>query len=173
MLRLLRLTHSQHNPNAFFSSRTHMEERTTLTREESAWICSQQQVLQVEIQVDWTCAVCLSGNETSDSGGASENVVGLPCGHRFHNSCIRKWLHNGSARCPLCNWDTRCVFRKTASTISRNPADVGASGGAGGVADAVMRRPVSFAAVTLQARRRRMRRLPRCPTMLNVPGVFE
>ncbi|CAH8528546.1 unnamed protein product [Schistosoma mattheei] len=28
----------------------------------------------------------------------------LPCGHGFHEHCIRKWLDTGAFECPVCRW---------------------------------------------------------------------
>merc|ERR1719193_952911 len=41
------------------------------------------------------CAVCLC--DFNDG----ETVTRLPCGHRFHHSCVQAWLRR-SNRCPLC-----------------------------------------------------------------------
>ncbi|CAK9032267.1 RING finger protein 145 [Durusdinium trenchii] len=30
-------------------------------------------------------------------------VVRLPCGHDYHDFCIKKWFTTGNHRCPLCN----------------------------------------------------------------------
>ena len=45
-------------------------------------------------QSDDDCAVCLGGL-------LNRSVLYTPCGHCFHNKCIRKWLtkHDG---CPMC-----------------------------------------------------------------------
>ena len=51
-----------------------------------------------------TCIICLQGNSESLKDH-SEKMEQLPCEHRFHEACIRKWLtqhqnkHNG---CPVC-----------------------------------------------------------------------
>lgn len=44
------------------------------------------------------CVVCLENfvNE--------ELLVGLPCGHAFHQQCIVVWLAGGKHWCPLCRW---------------------------------------------------------------------
>eukprot|EP00438_Fugacium_kawagutii_P018836 Skav210764 [mRNA] locus=scaffold3955:45994:46593:+ [translate_table: standard] len=42
-----------------------------------------------------SCAICL------EKGGEEE--AQLPCGHRFHKACIRKWLVFEHLRCPMCN----------------------------------------------------------------------
>jgi len=42
------------------------------------------------------CTVCLSKFEAHDS------VVALPCQHRFHRSCVAKWLSECRRMCPLC-----------------------------------------------------------------------
>eukprot|EP00873_Tetraselmis_striata_P022774 jgi/Tetstr1/443038/TSEL_031097.t1 len=43
------------------------------------------------------CAICL------DAMTVGENVRMLGCGHRFHQPCLRKWLHGkGECVCPMC-----------------------------------------------------------------------
>lgn len=44
------------------------------------------------------CSIC-----HDEMDGTAE--AQLPCGHRFHKACVRKWLISGSLRCPLCNHD--------------------------------------------------------------------
>eukprot|EP00927_Polykrikos_kofoidii_P065122 TRINITY_DN60914_c0_g1_i1.p1 TRINITY_DN60914_c0_g1~~TRINITY_DN60914_c0_g1_i1.p1 ORF type:complete len:269 (+),score=21.51 TRINITY_DN60914_c0_g1_i1:116-922(+) len=44
-----------------------------------------------------SCTICLASYET----GASLRV--LPCGHRFHTSCVDQWLLEQSNTCPLCS----------------------------------------------------------------------
>eukprot|EP00438_Fugacium_kawagutii_P001883 Skav221265 [mRNA] locus=scaffold1935:29276:29719:- [translate_table: standard] len=41
------------------------------------------------------CAIC------HDEGGEEE--AQLPCGHRFHKACVKKWLITQHLRCPMCN----------------------------------------------------------------------
>ncbi|CAK9052944.1 unnamed protein product [Durusdinium trenchii] len=43
---------------------------------------------------DRTCSICLCEIEQED------DAARLPCGHTFHTSCIREWLHR-STYCPL------------------------------------------------------------------------
>jgi len=42
------------------------------------------------------CSVCLASFECDDV------VAVLPCRHRFHRSCISKWLAECRRACPLC-----------------------------------------------------------------------
>jgi hypothetical protein len=44
-----------------------------------------------------TCAICLEELSSGSLGGR------LPCGHVFHDGCVRGWLDNGhsQARCPM------------------------------------------------------------------------
>ncbi|XP_053284461.1 E3 ubiquitin-protein ligase RNF103 isoform X2 [Pleuronectes platessa] len=44
------------------------------------------------------CVVCLE-NFVSD-----ELLMGLPCGHAFHQQCIVVWLATGQHCCPVCRW---------------------------------------------------------------------
>ncbi|XXQ35886.1 RING-type domain-containing protein [Plasmodiophora brassicae] len=45
---------------------------------------------------DSQCVVCL------DDYSSSDDLLVLPCGHHFHNNCIRTWFTNHE-QCPLCN----------------------------------------------------------------------
>ncbi|KAM4733061.1 E3 ubiquitin-protein ligase RNF103 isoform 2-T2 [Anableps anableps] len=60
-------------------------------------------------QVDWSgwpsdmlpcseCVVCL------ESFVNEELLMGLPCGHAFHQQCIVVWLAGGKHWCPICRW---------------------------------------------------------------------
>eukprot|EP00438_Fugacium_kawagutii_P007109 Skav222882 [mRNA] locus=scaffold1102:118141:118440:- [translate_table: standard] len=42
-----------------------------------------------------SCAICLEEKQ--------EEEAQLPCGHRFHKACVKKWLTSHYLRCPLCN----------------------------------------------------------------------
>lgn len=41
------------------------------------------------------CAIC------TDTIKKNDNVIGLPCGHLFHNDCIEKYLEDNNT-CPIC-----------------------------------------------------------------------
>jgi hypothetical protein len=45
-------------------------------------------------QVHYDCSVCLGGLK-------NRSVLYTPCGHCFHNKCIRSWLTNHET-CPMC-----------------------------------------------------------------------
>lgn len=65
--------------------------RTALSSGEIDQVCRARQGVEME-----TCAICF------DEGGLG---VGLPCGHPFHEACIRAWLHKGGMTCPLCCYE--------------------------------------------------------------------
>lgn len=44
------------------------------------------------------CAVCLEELQDGD------DLLQLPCAHRFHCSCVSPWLEN-SSHCPCCRMD--------------------------------------------------------------------
>ena len=46
------------------------------------------------------CPVCLSHLEKDDL------IRSLPCGHMYHNSCIKAWFKKKSV-CPLCRMDIK------------------------------------------------------------------
>lgn len=46
------------------------------------------------------CNICLEEYTQKDSD--EESARQLPCGHRFHLNCIKKWLDGGSTNCPTC-----------------------------------------------------------------------
>lgn len=43
-----------------------------------------------------TCSVCLENYSDGDT------QVALPCGHNFHEDCIRTWLGQYKRTCPVC-----------------------------------------------------------------------
>ncbi|XP_030001705.1 E3 ubiquitin-protein ligase RNF103 [Sphaeramia orbicularis] len=56
----------------------------------SVWPCN---ILQCS-----ECVVCL------ENFVADELLMGLPCGHAFHQQCIVVWLAAGRHCCPVCRW---------------------------------------------------------------------
>ncbi|XP_021391408.1 E3 ubiquitin-protein ligase RNF103 isoform X2 [Lonchura striata] len=44
------------------------------------------------------CVVCL------ENFAKGSLLMGLPCGHVFHQNCIMKWLAGGRHCCPVCRW---------------------------------------------------------------------
>lgn len=61
----------------------------------------------------WTCSICLDDEEK----GAPTRSVVLPCGHRYHARCIRKWLRRGAPTCPLCNWNVAGLFDEAGEPV--------------------------------------------------------
>eukprot|EP00931_Biecheleriopsis_adriatica_P124301 TRINITY_DN9942_c0_g1_i2.p1 TRINITY_DN9942_c0_g1~~TRINITY_DN9942_c0_g1_i2.p1 ORF type:complete len:236 (-),score=38.55 TRINITY_DN9942_c0_g1_i2:75-749(-) len=63
------------------------------------------------------CAICL------EDCGADEQLLQLPCGHAFHNSCVKTWLLTRSRQCPLCKQTMQTAARSTnvssATTLRR------------------------------------------------------
>ena len=47
-----------------------------------------------------TCCVCI------DTFADGDELLQLPCGHRFHSECIQPWFET-SAACPMCKADVR------------------------------------------------------------------
>uniref|UniRef100_A0A8C2EQ32 Ring finger protein 103 n=1 Tax=Cyprinus carpio TaxID=7962 RepID=A0A8C2EQ32_CYPCA len=73
------------------------------TKSEESWSGGEEQ------DTDWSqwpcgmlhcteCVVCLENFETDCV------VMGLPCGHVFHQQCIVVWLAGGRHCCPVCRW---------------------------------------------------------------------
>jgi hypothetical protein len=50
---------------------------------------------QVNSHLDVSCCICL------EHLSIGEFATNLPCAHKFHTSCIRRWLQQ-SRTCPLC-----------------------------------------------------------------------
>nr|XP_016493833.1 PREDICTED: RING-H2 finger protein ATL72-like [Nicotiana tabacum] len=51
------------------------------------------------------CSICLEEFE------AGELVRVLPsCNHRYHDTCIRRWMTNGRSRCPDCRQDYKATI---------------------------------------------------------------
>ena len=50
------------------------------------------------------CAICCDIEEqvTEGGAGAQSRWRVLPCGHRFHPSCVDDWLRKSSGTCPTC-----------------------------------------------------------------------
>jgi len=58
------------------------------------------------------CAIC---HEDLDARSIAE--VRLPCGHHFHQRCVKRWFLSGHLRCPLCNLDLSTLDRKQSSSL--------------------------------------------------------
>jgi hypothetical protein len=54
------------------------------------------QKLSTEEDEEDQCSICICEYE------AGEEVLVMPCSHRFHGDCIKQWLAQ-STKCPLCN----------------------------------------------------------------------
>lgn len=65
-------------------------EAVTLLSDWSAW---PQGILHCS-----ECVICLEHFRNT------EDLMGLPCGHAFHQSCIVVWLAEGQHCCPVCRW---------------------------------------------------------------------
>ncbi|PWA03008.1 hypothetical protein BB558_000846 [Smittium angustum] len=50
------------------------------------------------------CSMCV------DDFVVGSELRKLPCGHKFHSSCVDPWLLKHSALCPICKYDTRSVL---------------------------------------------------------------
>lgn len=53
-----------------------------------------------------SCAVCI--DEISDN----QDLIVLPCHHKFHTDCIIPWLTERQAHCPLCKYDVMEYYRE-------------------------------------------------------------
>lgn len=53
-------------------------------------------VSQSDVEPDLPCPICHEDLEEAD-------IASLPCGHHFHQKCVKKWLVFGKSRCPMCN----------------------------------------------------------------------
>eukprot|EP00434_Breviolum_minutum_P005651 symbB.v1.2.004977.t3/scaffold288.1/size478366/7 len=53
------------------------------------------------LQLVESCSIC------HDDMDGQHQEVRLPCGHRFHQKCVKRWFLTGSRslRCPLCNYE--------------------------------------------------------------------
>lgn len=66
--------------------------------------CCQESLKPAGMLVDHECAICL---EDFRSGCL---LLGLPCGHSYHQECIEAWLCGGTSYstgrycCPVCRW---------------------------------------------------------------------
>ncbi len=73
----------------------------------SAWPCDMLQCSE--------CVVCLE-NFVSE-----ELLMGLPCGHAFHQQCIVVWLAAGRHCCPVCRWPS--YKKKPQRAAQSSPAE--------------------------------------------------
>ncbi|XP_020503466.1 E3 ubiquitin-protein ligase RNF103 [Labrus bergylta] len=89
-------------------SRTHTDHAASSCRHGNRDLTSADR-LPEHLPCDWSvwprdvlhcseCVVCLENfmNE--------ELLMGLPCGHAFHQQCIMVWLASGRHCCPVCRW---------------------------------------------------------------------
>lgn len=62
-------------------------------------ILNQLSLLKHLTLFDEECTICIqNGTESNDT-----NFVELPCGHNFHDSCVRQWINVGqNIGCPVC-----------------------------------------------------------------------
>ncbi|KAF8561314.1 hypothetical protein P879_04961 [Paragonimus westermani] len=61
-----------------------------------------------------TCVVCWRSFRPRVRLGA------LPCGHGFHEACIRRWLDTGALDCPVCRWPAHAPhFRQQRQLIGQ------------------------------------------------------
>ncbi|VEL25313.1 unnamed protein product [Protopolystoma xenopodis] len=59
------------------------------------------------------CVVCWRQFRPATRLGA------LPCGHAFHETCIRRWLDTGALACPICRWPAHALhLRQLASLLA-------------------------------------------------------
>ncbi|XP_073710152.1 E3 ubiquitin-protein ligase RNF103 [Misgurnus anguillicaudatus] len=81
----------------------HSNDGCSAAKSEESWSGGEEQ------DTDWShwpcgmlhcteCVVCLENFETDCL------VMGLPCGHVFHQQCIVVWLAGGRHCCPVCRW---------------------------------------------------------------------
>eukprot|EP00186_Timspurckia_oligopyrenoides_P001816 CAMPEP_0182444296 /NCGR_PEP_ID=MMETSP1172-20130603/2794_1 /TAXON_ID=708627 /ORGANISM="Timspurckia oligopyrenoides, Strain CCMP3278" /LENGTH=295 /DNA_ID=CAMNT_0024639823 /DNA_START=154 /DNA_END=1041 /DNA_ORIENTATION=- len=47
---------------------------------------------------EWVCAICLEQYEFEH-----KSLVLLPCAHKYHGKCLRRWIRKGGNCCCLCN----------------------------------------------------------------------
>lgn len=63
------------------------------------------------------CVVCL------EAFVSEELLMGLPCGHAFHQQCIVMWLAAGRHCCPVCRWPSY-KRKPLRATQSRSPENI-------------------------------------------------
>lgn len=79
----------------------------------------------------WTCSICLDDEEK----GAPTRSVVLPCGHRYHARCLRRWLRRGAPTCPLCNWNVAALFDEAGEPLPEDQVVLASLGKPEGSAD--------------------------------------
>jgi len=63
-----------------------------------------------------TCTICLCEYEDG------ETLVRLPCGHVYHDECIKSWT-DGHSKCPLCNIDLESITDTETSSHAASSGD--------------------------------------------------
>ena len=52
-----------------------------------------------------TCYICLNAFTITDNNEPTY----LVCKHRFHNKCIKQWMHRNNDTCPVCKTDVNTI----------------------------------------------------------------
>lgn len=86
-----------------------------LSPAQTRWVASQfGDVVEGKMMPDeWACSICLEECEETQR----LRVIVLPCNHRFHSRCLKRWLRRGSPTCPLCNFDVHSLFNEDGTPI--------------------------------------------------------
>ncbi len=90
-----------------------LKQPTCLTSLQAKYIM--QRFGEDKAKESWTCSICLEDEE----GGSANRAVMLPCKHRYHARCVRKWLRRGAPTCPLCNWNVQTLFDENGAPIDK------------------------------------------------------
>jgi hypothetical protein len=66
------------------------------------------------------CVICLDKMQIGD------DAMRMPCGHCFHDGCVRTWLADNSNQCPVCRYELptenkEYEDRRRASTVEHRP----------------------------------------------------
>jgi len=111
-----------------------------LSPTQTRWVVAEygESIPVAKMPSEWTCSICL---EDADNGQVKLRVVVLPCSHRFHTRCIRRWLRRGSPTCPLCNFDLSTLFNEDGLPVDadgnalNSPTNAADNGGLNAVVD--------------------------------------
>ncbi|XP_026185956.1 E3 ubiquitin-protein ligase RNF103 [Mastacembelus armatus] len=87
-----------HHGNRLSSPDQALEDSYLTPEADSNLHCSDWSMWPCDVLQCSECVVCLE-NFVSE-----ELLMGLPCGHAFHQQCIVMWLAAGRHCCPVCRW---------------------------------------------------------------------
>ena len=82
-------------PGAMLNESFNTEQPTAKPASEM-FVSNLNSVMLTNKELEENCSICLENFKTTLKG------CKLPCGHIFHENCIKEWLSKHNNRCPVC-----------------------------------------------------------------------